>query len=234
MKQCKWCLLLKDFDCFYTVRNSLTGHCKDCDNARRRISNMTLEQIKRKRERELVKNLTPEALERKRVKQRKSAKQRYQNLTLEVKELKNSQKRIKNLSEEKIIKRRMQAKNRIKKIDKIRQTVTSNILNALKKRGSSKNGKSIFNHLPYTLFELKSHLENLFESWMSWNNHGKYNALNWDDNDSGTWTWQIDHIIPHSKFRYLSLDSSDFLACWSLNNLRPLAAKRNSMEGNRR
>ena len=65
-----------------------------------------------------------------------------------------------------------------------------------------KNNKSILKYLPYSMQELKQHLERLFEPWMSWKNHGRYNAETWDDNNSLTWTWQLDHIIPHSKFIY--------------------------------
>ena len=71
------------------------------------------------------------------------------------------------------------------------------------------------------------------EIWMSWKNHGKYCKSTWDDNDSATWTWQIDHIIPHSAFNYISMDCEDFKQCWALCNLRPLSAKENIKKGNR-
>jgi hypothetical protein len=49
----------------------------------------------------------------------------------------------------------------------------------------------------------------------------------WDDNDSSTWTWQIDHIVPHAKLPYTKMTDNNFHRCWSLENLRPLSAKRN-------
>lgn len=104
----------------------------------------------------------------------------------------------------------------------------------LKNEDSSKNGKSWTDFVPYTPFELKQHLENQFESWMSWENHGKYHLDTWDDDDQSTWTWQIDHIVPHSDFHYTSMEDEEFKICWSLENLRPLSAKINLIEGTRK
>ena len=93
----------------------------------------------------------------------------------------------------------------------------------------NKNGKAIQN-LPFTIDQLKNHLENLFEPWMSWGNYGKCKS-NWDDNDPSTWTWQIAHIIPHSTFKYKNFDDILFLECWSLSNLRPYSSKQNCIDG---
>lgn len=111
---------------------------------------------------------------------------------------------------------------------RIRENVRSSIKQALKK---NKNGLSISKYLLYTMQELKKHLENLFEPWMTWNNYGRYNSKTWDDTDQSTWTWQIDHIIPQSKFIYTSMDDQSFKDCWALNNLRPYSSKLNSIEG---
>jgi len=56
---------------------------------------------------------------------------------------------------------------------KIRLNLSSAIRKSLKKNGSSKNKLSILNFLPYTITELKLHIESQFESWMTWKNHGK-------------------------------------------------------------
>lgn len=66
---------------------------------------------------------------------------------------------------------------------------------------------------------------------MTWGNHGKYIPAEWDDNDANTWKWQIDHIIPQSTFKYKSMKDEEFIKCWSLNNLRPLSAKQNCIDG---
>lgn len=117
---------------------------------------------------------------------------------------------------------------------RIRKILSSKIRVKLLESDSSKNSISIFKHLPYTIDELKNHLESQFETWMSWENYGVYRSNSWKDDDKSTWTWQIDHIIPHSYFKYTSMEDSDFVECWSLNNLRPLSSKQNLIDGDRR
>ena len=88
----------------------------------------------------------------------------------------------------------------------------------------------IWDFLPYSVSELKIHLQSQFEPWMSWQNRGRYIASKWNDSDVSTWVWQIDHIIPQSNFLFLSIGEVNFVDCWSLNNLRPLSAKENSIK----
>jgi hypothetical protein len=90
---------------------------------------------------------------------------------------------------------------------------------------------STWKNLSYSPIELKEHLEKQFEPWMTWNNHGVYDPKSWDDNNPYTWTWQIDHIVPHSSFHYNSMESRAFKDCWALSNLRPYSAKQNLIEG---
>jgi hypothetical protein len=137
----------------------------------------------------------------------------YENCLMCQKEVKNKRNRI--------------YQNKRSKID-IVYKLNQNIGNKL--RGIKKDcSKKVF--LNYTMQELKEYLESLFEPWMSWNNYGIYNAKKWNDNDSSTWTWQIDHIIPKSTFNYKSVNDDSFKACWSLSNLRPYSAKLNIIEG---
>lgn len=117
---------------------------------------------------------------------------------------------------------------------KLKKRLSAEILKALKCSGSSKNGHSILLYLEYSIQDLKTHLEKLFENWMSWENHGKYDKKTWDDNDSTSWKWQIDHIIPQSSLLYSSMEDDNFKKCWALENLRPLSAKQNIKDGNRR
>lgn len=113
---------------------------------------------------------------------------------------------------------------------RLRHFVSSSIRDFIKENGGRKNG-SILQYLDYTIKELKEHIESLFEPWMNWNNHGMYNSSTWDDNDSSTWVWNLDHIKAHCKFKYDSMEHSDFLKCWGLNNLRPYSAKQNIIDG---
>lgn len=117
--------------------------------------------------------------------------------------------------------------------NKIRNRVSCSVRGHLKKSKSTK-GASCLNHLPYTIEELKLHLEFHFEDWMSWDNWGRYDVSSWKDNDKSTWTWQIDHIKPHSDFGYKSMKDDEFIECWSLGNLRPLSSKENLLDGTRR
>jgi len=114
---------------------------------------------------------------------------------------------------------------------KLRNNISGIIREALKRQSSSKYGKSIFQYLPYTIVQLRKHLESLFEPGMTWNNYGKYCAKSWDDNNILTWKWNIDHIIPQADLLYSSMEDENFKKCWSLENLRPLWAKQNLIEG---
>jgi hypothetical protein len=114
---------------------------------------------------------------------------------------------------------------------RIRASISSLINFYLKGNGSSKNGESCINYLPFSIQQLIQHLEYHFEPWMTWNNYGRYDTTTWDDHDFSTWKWQIDHIIPQSTLPYTNMEADNFKKCWSLDNLRPLSAKQNFLEG---
>jgi hypothetical protein len=114
---------------------------------------------------------------------------------------------------------------------KLRRNLSKYISIGLKKRNLHKNSKSIMSVLPYSISELKIHIEKQFEPWMIWENQGSYDKNTWNDNDQTTWTWQVDHIIPHSTFKYLSMEDEEFTKCWSLENLRPYPSKQNLLDG---
>jgi len=132
-------------------------------------------------------------------------------------------------------KRKVRAKEKrlVDPIFKLKSNISRRIRYILKVSNSSKSGQSILEYLGYSICDLKEHIGRQFESWMSWDNYGHYRINNWDDNDSSTWTWQIDHIIPQSKLLYTNMEDENFKKCWSLENLRPLSAKENFIKGNR-
>ena len=72
----------------------------------------------------------------------------------------------------------------------------------------------------FTVYELKKHLEGLFEDGMSWRNHGKNG-------------WEIDHIIPITAFSFANVRDFHFKNCWSLENLQPLWGKDNAAKCNK-
>lgn len=116
---------------------------------------------------------------------------------------------------------------------RLRKDFSRTIQNALKEAGGSKRGKSMMDFLPYSIRELKKHLEKQFEPWMSWDNHGFYITNRYDPNNQLTWTWHIDHIIPQSKLPYSSMEDNNFQKCWALSNLRPLKSIDNIKKGNK-
>lgn len=114
---------------------------------------------------------------------------------------------------------------------KLRKNISRLVNLMIKAHGGSKCGFSILKYLQYSVDDLMAHIEVQFEPWMTWTNYGKYDPKTWDDNNPSTWTWQLDHIIPHSTFNYKSMKSKAFRECWALSNLRPLSAKQNNIDG---
>ena len=97
---------------------------------------------------------------------------------------------------------------------KLRHNVGAAIRDALKRADGSKNGESVMQHLPYTIDELREHLESQWEEGMTWDNHARDG-------------WHIDHIVPQAALPYDSMEHPNFLECWKLENLQPLWAKDN-------
>ena len=124
----------------------------------------------------------------------------------------------------------MRKKRKDDNMFRVRSVISNSIYKQLK---GKKDNLSVLKYLPYTIKELTDHLESQFESWMNWNNWGMYKIDEWDDKNKSTWTWQIDHIIPHSKFNYTSMEDEDFIKCWALSNLRPLKSIDNLRKGSK-
>lgn len=93
---------------------------------------------------------------------------------------------------------------------RVSRIMSVNIRSAIKKDKAERHWENL---VPYTLQELKDHLESQFTSEMSWDNYGSY--------------WEIDHIIPQNTFNITSSEDTDFKICWSLANLRPLTTIEN-------
>jgi hypothetical protein len=89
---------------------------------------------------------------------------------------------------------------------------------ALKERGGNKRGYRTFQILPYTVEQLKAHLEPLFQAGMTWDNYGE---------------WHVDHKKPISSFNFSSHKDPDFQQCWALDNLQPLWGEENWSKGSK-
>lgn len=103
-------------------------------------------------------------------------------------------------------------KDKILKHDRERNKQLSRKISKFMHHGLTKAGVTEEHweqYFPYTLQELKEHLELQFQPGMTWENYGRYG-------------WHIDHIIPQSVLPFDSIEDLNFRICWSLDNLRPL------------
>jgi len=163
----------------------------------------------------------------------KLKRKEYYNKNKE-KELQNNKNWVRENSEKKKeISKRQYHRNKNNPNIIIHRMVRALLINSLKKNSVPKSDKT-FIILGYTKQKVKHHIESQWigsNAWMNWNNHGRYDPKTWDDNDPSTWTWNIDHIIPQSDLPYTSMEDENFKKCWALENLRPLNAKQNILDG---
>jgi hypothetical protein len=96
----------------------------------------------------------------------------------------------------------------------------TNVSRAIRKmlQGKQKSG-SCMTYLPFTLKQLKEHLELQFDEKMNWDNYGSY--------------WDIDHIYPQSLLQYDSMQDENFFKTWKLENLQPLSKTENIKKSNK-
>ena len=105
---------------------------------------------------------------------------------------------------------------------RLAKIISKHIWQGINDKGYKKTKKT-WNIIKYTPQQLKEHLENQWEPWMSWHNYGPASSKNK--------TWQIDHIIPRSNFNFI--DEKQIIKCWSLENLQPLESIKNIKKGNK-
>jgi hypothetical protein len=107
---------------------------------------------------------------------------------------------------------------------KAKQYINNLIRQALKKQSTRKNTRTAI-LLGCTAKEFAAHIESQFESWMKWDNWGRCTGI-------PNTTWNIDHIIPVSKFDLADLEQQKI--AFHYTNCRPLDSLINITEGNRR
>lgn len=99
-----------------------------------------------------------------------------------------------------------------------------NILTLIKnyfRKGIEKTSYSkTFQRLGYSLPELKKRLVETMPEGFNW--------IDYVNSDL-----HLDHITPHSKFKYNSYDDENFKKAWSLSNLRLLEKSKNLSQQNR-
>lgn len=137
----------------------------------------------------------------------------------------NNKEKVKNYSKEYFIQNKEKINSRLNKyyknrretdfIYKIKISIRNLIRDKIRKNGFTKKSKTN-EILGCSYIDFKLYIESKFESWMSWENYGKYNGeLNYG--------WDIDHIIPTSIAR----SEEEIIKLNHFTNLQPLCSKIN-------
>lgn len=95
---------------------------------------------------------------------------------------------------------------------KLKCNIRISIGASIRRRGFNKTSKTEI-ILGCSIKEFKIYLESKFESWMNWDNYGKYNG----ESDYG---WDIDHIKPIA----LAINESMVIELNHYSNLQPLCS----------
>jgi hypothetical protein len=124
----------------------------------------------------------------------------------------NKRRNIKNKENREILNIKIRERRKSDPLFRISQNIRVYIRNCFRYKGVKKNTKTE-NILECSFDEFKIHLESKFDSWMSWDNYGKYNG----ELNHG---WDIDHIIPISSAE----SEDDIIKLNHYTNLQPLCS----------
>lgn len=225
MPICNKCKKELDESYFYRNKNGiLILQCKKCNKIR------TQEWVRNNREKRL--QIQAKYREVNREKLREKSKQ-YCSENKELISKRQLKYRLKEPERVKAVKDRYRLKNREKcnkataksakhrlatnpkhrMLKNLRDRIYHALLNG--KGAKSKPTKQL---LGCSVDECKTHLTNLFEDGMSWDNYSKY-------------TWNIDHIIPCDHFNLLDIKEQE--KCFHYTNLQPLWFEDNSNKQNK-
>jgi hypothetical protein len=229
METCTKCGIEKDDSCFSKSKIGVRGlkpRCKECskkDNAQYRLTHPDQSIQYYANNKDKIRKYQQEHTEEYKERQRKRRVAKKEELREKKRAYDAGRKAERNA--------KLKDRRKNDPSFRIRSIVSRSIHIALKRNGSSKNGKSCNNYLPQTIAKIRTHLESLFEPWMTWNNQGKYDPKTWKDDDQSSWTWQLDHIVPRADLPYVSMEDDNFKKCWNISNLRPYPSKWNVIEG---
>jgi hypothetical protein len=210
MKKCNRCNIEKSLSDFRKRSDSKDGHrndCKSCSSLfekKRRVDNHKFVREKEKECYERNKDVW------------KDSRSNYRKINKEKLSIYMKKYYIDN-REELLQYSLGYSKNR-KKIDVIFKSslaIRNIIYQSITKNGFSKSSRAS-DILGCSFQDFKKYIESKFESWMSWDNYGKYNGeLNYG--------WDIDHIIPSSSAK--SID--EIIKLNHFTNLQPLCSYTN-------
>lgn len=108
-----------------------------------------------------------------------------------------------------------QIKKRQDPFYKLKDSIRNRVRASMKSKGLSKNNKTL-EILGCTFEEFKLHMENQFQDWMTWDNHGNPKDGVFEPNK----TWDIDHIIPITTAK----TEDDVYRLNHYTNLQPLCS----------
>jgi hypothetical protein len=251
MKVCSICKIEKEENCFGKSKRVKSGLRSDCKECRKKYAENNKDKIKIYKNKHYKDNKNHYKIKSKKYREEhKSELSRHQKQYREEnkEEIAIKKQNDYKKNREKILPRQKvyQKEHRNERNEYIRERMKYDLefkammnfstlfRQASKNNNLNKNGRSCWKLVGYSKEEYIKHIESLFENWMNWSNQGVYNPETWDDNDSSTWVWQLDHIICQSKLSYTDFECENFKKCWALSNLRPYSAKQNIIDGNRR
>ena len=215
-KVCCDCGEEKDISLFYKRSDNKDGYrnnCKDCQNKKTKPATKKYQSKESSKLKAKVANYNywinnKEELSAKKKEYRENNKERL---------LKQKSEYYKNNREDIIRKNVERTKFYLstKPMFRLKENLRGLIRNSIKRRGFIKSNKTE-NILGIGLVEFLEYLESKFESWMNWDNYGKYNG-------EFNYGWDIDHIIPTSTAK----NEEDVLRLNHYTNLQPLCSKIN-------
>jgi len=222
MKVCRKCNINKEISCFDKNKNMSDGHinsCKSCVSKygkRNYIEN-------RSRILEGVREYSFQNKDRINIKAKEYRNKNREKIrdkqNLKYTETRKS-KRIKKTKKEKIEYHRLWQINRRKtdNVFKLNKNIRNLIQNSFKSINYKKTSKTV-EILGCSIEEFKKYIEEKFEYWMNWKNHGKYNG-------NFNYGWDLDHIIPTSSAK----TEDEILKLNYYTNFQPLCSKVNRFE----
>lgn len=121
------------------------------------------------------------------------------------------------------IRRKSEAKRLQDPIHKLKSVLRKQLVEIFNNKGIRKQESALI-LVGCTVAELKAHIEQQFQSGMSWSNYGLYRRTD-------PQRWNLDHIIPVDSFDLTDLEQRK--RCFHFTNLRPLWGRENIQKSNR-